>query len=219
MKTLEVEKNTGMAIDVIDATVDYLQKGGDAPKPKTVVAALLAVEKQRKQAKQRYSYEQMVGSWRLGFVSGTVTVRPRPQATPIKKTGNGRFLPRRLLEIKITYTPAEPLVDPKSAAETIGTWGHVENVVTVGPLYLCLSGPTRFWPNTNSLGFDFTHAHIKLGPLTMYQGGMRGGADRTQAFQTQTLKDQAFFTFFWVTPDAIAARGKGGGLALWVRAD
>ncbi|NJM96107.1 MAG: hypothetical protein HC800_01805 [Phormidesmis sp. RL_2_1] len=48
---------------------------------------------------------------------------------------------------------------------------------------------------------------------------MRGGSDREQAFAAQTLKDQAFFTFFCVENHYIAARGKGGGLALWVKDD
>ncbi len=194
-----------MATDIIRAAVSYLQQEGEIPAAADVVVALLAAEKQSKQAKQRYHYEQLIGSWRLGFVSGTQKVRPRPGTKPLKKPGKGRFLPRRLLNIEITYGAAE------------GSLGTVENAVIAGPVQLRLTGPTRFWPKTNSLGFDFTHVQAKLGPLTVYKGAVRGGSERNQTFEAQSLKDQAFFTFFQMEPSYIAARGKGGGLALWVR--
>lgn len=95
--------------------------------------------------------------------------------------------------------------------------GSVKNEVIVGPVRLQLSGPTRFWSKTNSLAFDFTRLKAQVSALTLYQGSIRNGEKRDQAFATQTLKDQAFFTFFCVEPEYIAARGKGGGLALWVR--
>lgn len=187
-----------MASDVIRAAVSYLQREGEAPAAADVVVALLAAEKHSKQAKQRYQYEQLLGSWRLGFVSGTQTVRTRSNAKPVKRPGKGRFLPS-LIKIEITYTEASA----------------VENTVGIGPLQLRLTGPTCFWPNTNSLAFDFTHLTASVGPLTVYDGDVRGGAERNQTFKAQSLRDQAFFTFFLVEETYIAARGKGGGLALW----
>lgn len=194
-----------MVSDVIRAAVSYLQQEGEAPAAADVVVALLAAEKHSKRAKQRYHYEQLLGAWRLGFVSGTQKVRPQLGTKPVKKPGKGRFLPRRLLNIEIAYGAAG------------GSLGTVENAVTAGPVQLRLTGPTRFWPKTNSLGFDFTHVQAKLGPLTVYEGAVRGGLGRNRTFKTQSLKDQAFFTFFRMEPSYIAARGKGGGLALWLR--
>lgn len=200
-----------IATAVIDTAVRYLQTGeasDDKPAASDVVSALLAAEKQSKRSKRRYSYNQLLGSWRLGFVSGTQKVRPRPSSTPVTKPGKGRFLPR-LLNIEITY-----IEDENQPLEPFGT---IENAVTIGPINLQLNGPTCFWPHSNSLGFDFTALQVKLASLPLYTGPIRGGAERGPTFKGLGLKDQAFFTFFIVEPDYIAARGKGGGIALWIR--
>ena len=36
-------------------------------------------------------------------------------------------------------------------------------------------------------------------------------------FYEQKLKEKAFFKYFLIKENVIAARGKGGGLALWCR--
>ncbi|MEM6449558.1 MAG: hypothetical protein AAF703_04495 [Cyanobacteria bacterium P01_D01_bin.105] len=186
----------------IRAAVDFIQTGGQAPHPPDVVAALLSAEKESKRHKQRYAYEDLLGAWQLGFVSGTQTKKTSGKK-PMKTVGNGRFVPG-FVAIAITY-------QQDAVSNT------VINAVTLGPLNLTLTGPTRFWPKTNSLAFDFTTLQIKLGDLSLYDGSIRGGRERAQTFKAQSLKDQAFFTFFTVAPDHIAARGKGGGLALWTR--
>ena len=38
-----------------------------------------------------------------------------------------------------------------------------------------------------------------------------------QIFIIKLLKEQAFFNYFYFSKNLIAARGKGGGLALWGR--
>ena len=187
-----------MTSGAIELAVKFLQQGGKRPDPAEVVEALVLAEKQHKKTKQRDRYEQFIGTWRLGFVSGTQTVRTRPGAKPVKRPGKGRYLPD-LIKIRIAYA----------------TSSTVENAVSIGPLQLRLTGPTCFWSKTNSLAFDFTHLRADVGPLRLYDGDIRGGAARNQTFKAQSLKDQAFFTFFLVADSYIAARGKGGGLALW----
>ena len=212
-----------MTTGAIAAAVSYIQQGGQAPAPADVVAALLAAEKQSKQAKQRYDYAQLVGSWRLGFVSGTQKKRPRPGAKPTKVPGTGRFLPK-FVTITITYTDADSEVDD-SLQETLRAGADslrenrptVKNSVSISGLRLQLTGPTRFWPKTNSLGFDFTAITASIGALTLYNGPLRGGEAQAERFGSLPLKEQAFFTFFAVEEQHIAARGKGGGLALWTR--
>ena len=44
---------------------------------------------------------------------------------------------------------------------------------------------------------------------------IRGGKDSDESFFSQNLNQQAFFSYFLVTDKFIAARGRGGGLALW----
>ncbi len=199
--------------DPIADAVRYLKGKGKAPDTGEVIDALLQVEKAKKHDRQHYDYEQLIGRWRLGFVSGTRKMQPRPGASAVTTLGKGRFIPR-FVRIAIAY---EPLLegDPEDAQKEDG--GHVTNSVTLGPIKLRLDGPTQFWQKTNSLGFDFTTLKVNLGSWSAYNGGLRGGSERDATFKEQTLKDQAFFTFFLVEPDYIAARGKGGGLALWVR--
>jgi len=195
-----------MSEAIIEAAVAYLNAKGTAakPDPADVVAALVRAEKQCKRQKRQFSYTQLLGSWRLGFVSGTQTVRPNSGASPINRPGKGRFLPT-FLQVQISY-------DVSARGDDLGT---VRNCVTLGPARLQLSGPTRFWPKTNSLGFDFVHLTGGVGSLTLYDAPVRGGQTSADTFVEKTLKDQAFFTFFLVEPSYIAARGKGGGLALW----
>ncbi len=215
--------------------VGYLQGdsvGRQRPNTGEVVAALATAEKQSKRAKQRYDYAQLVGTWQLGFVSGTRKVSPaRAGAKPVKQLGKGRFLPR-WINITITYGPQAQLLSPKllkanEASDETGTntsdlqssaaVGAVVNRVAFGALRLQLSGPTRYWPGTNTLGFDFVYLNGGAGPLTLYDAPVRGGIEKAKIFAVLPLKEQAFFTFFAMTPDYIAARGKGGGLALWTR--
>lgn len=199
-----------MTNDPIQMAVTYLQQGKQKPNSQAVVSALIAAEKRSKKEKRQYQYKDLLGTWRLGFVSGTQTVRSGPNARPVKKPGKGRFLPG-FLSVEITYR----LKDDQSSDPL----NEVDNQVTIGSLQLCLSGPTRFWPKPNALAFDFTELAVSLGNWTPYQGAIRGGKESRQQFEAQTLKDQAFFTFFIVEDTHLAARGKGGGLALWTRCD
>ncbi|MEM8503816.1 MAG: hypothetical protein AAF716_11765 [Cyanobacteria bacterium P01_D01_bin.1] len=195
--------------DPIVEAVRYIKGEGKAPASIDVVNALLQAEKENKRAKSDYRYEQLVGEWRLGFVSGTRKVQPRPGASAVTTVGKGRFIPR-FVRIAIAY---EPLPENEQ--------GSVTNSVALGPINLRLKGPTKFWQKTNSLGFDFTAIKVSLNLLgsdwSAYDGELRGGQTRDAAFKAQMLKDQAFFTFFLVDQDYIAARGRGGGLALWIK--
>jgi hypothetical protein len=219
------------AAEIIEKAVRYVQTGTEAPATSDVVAALLVAEKHSKRLKQqsaqRYTYEELWGGWRLGFVSGTRKVRPRAGAKAVKKLGNGRFTPR-WAKFEITYKASEERANEERVSEeraseegvqsTAQPLGIIENAVTLGPLSLRLKGPNRFWPKTNSLGFDFTALQARVGALDLYKGAVRGGAKQDELFKAQSLKDHAFFTFFIVNPNYIAARGKGGGLALWIKA-
>lgn len=172
------------------------------PAPKTVVEALLQAEKTAKQTKVRHPYSQLLGTWRLGFVTGTKKSRQRAGVI----LGAGRFLPK-LVKIQLSYSQSE------SSQEQ----GIVQNSVEFGPLQIVLTGPTQFWAKTNILTFDFTRIKVSLSGLKLYEGYIRKGQDREAHFYEQSVKEQAFFTYFLVQNKAIAARGRGGGLALWTR--
>jgi len=187
--------------NVIEQAADYLQnKSTKPPESKAVVEALIAAEKTAKQTKVDYSYSQLVGDWRLGFITGTKKSRKRAGAV----LGTGRFL-SKLVKIQISYSKSED--SPER--------GNVENSVKFGLLKIVLTGPVQFWSKKNILAFDFTKMRLSLSGLKLYQGYIRGGKDREENFYKQTLKEQAFFTYFLIEDNYIAARGKGGGLALW----
>jgi len=178
---------------------------GSQPRPlaSELVDALQATEKDFRRTKGSITYDQLIGTWRLCFITGTKRSRQRAGIA----LGAGRFIPPWLVQISLHYSKPEPTAN----------LGQVQNSVKLGPISLSLTGPTRLWPKTNSLAFDFTHMTIEIGNQTVYQRAVRGGEKQTQKFASQTLKDQAFFTYFLVQPNCLAARGRGGGLALWTR--
>ena len=187
----------------LDQAVEFLTTPSTTPPaPKAVVEALLQAEKAAKQTKVCYSYKQLLGTWQLGFITGTK--RSRQRAGVI--LGAGRFLPK-WVKIYLSYLQSEPGQDR----------GTVQNTVEFGPLHLVLTGPTQFWSKRYILAFDFTQMQVSLSGLKFYEGYIRGGREREAHFYGQSLKEQAFFTYFLVENHSTAARGRGGGLALWTR--
>ena len=202
-----------------------MQNTATRPKAEALVKALGETEKLSRKAKPLLTYEQLIGTWQLRFITGTKRSRQRAG----QALGAGRFIPTWLIQIYLTYTQGDDLenqsLEQASAnsedtdPERIPPLGQVQNSVSWGPIKMMLSGPTRLWHQTNSLAFDFTHISIQLAGKTLYQGNIRGGKQRAQDFAQQSLKDQAFFTYFLVQDKCLAARGRGGGLALWTRHD
>ena len=188
---------------ILNQAVEFLTTpSATAPAPQAVVEALLQAEKTAKQTKVRHVYSQLLGTWRLGFITGTK--RSRQRAGVI--LGAGRFLPK-WVKIQLSY----------SLLESSQERGTVQNSVELGPIQLVLTGPTQFWSKTNILAFDFTRMRVSLFGLNLYDGYIRSGRDREVRFYEQSVKKQAFFTYFLVQESCIAARGRGGGLALWTR--
>ncbi|MGB3641285.1 MAG: hypothetical protein WBA39_27470 [Rivularia sp. (in: cyanobacteria)] len=189
--------------NAIEQAADYLQnKIKKPPESEAVVKALIAAEKTAKQTKINYSYSQLLGNWRLGFITGTKKTRKRAGVV----LGAGKFL-TKLVKIQLAYSQSEDSLEQ----------GNVENSVQFGLLKIVLTGPVQFWSKKNILAFDFTKMRVSLSGLKLYQGYIRGGKDREESFYQQTLKQQAFFTYFLIEDNYIAARGKGGGLALWTK--
>lgn len=199
-------------VATLQSAVAYLtakkqpQEKQPLPDPAVMAQALLAAEKAARQTNERPTAEQLAGNWRLGFITGTKKSRERAGVV----LGAGRFLPR-WVQIQITYTFGQERSNE----------GTVLNTVRCGPLKLTVSGPIRFFPQRRILAFDFPKMAIRLGSLKLFEGYIPKGAEREAAFladnSPRSLRSQAFFTYFWVAPNSIAARGRGGGLALWCR--
>ncbi|NEQ68086.1 MAG: hypothetical protein F6K21_21775 [Symploca sp. SIO2D2] len=172
------------------------------PTAESVVEALLKAEKMAKQSKVNSAYENLLGNWRLGFITGTK--RSRQKAGVI--LGSGRFLPK-WVKIYLSYFQSE-------AEQERGT---VENSVEFGLLKVVVTGPTQFYSKKNILAFDFTCMQVSFSGLKLYDGYIRGGKEREAKFYEQGLQEQAFFTYFLIENRCLAARGRGGGLALWTK--
>ncbi|WP_377477637.1 MAG: hypothetical protein P2A85_03820 [Microcoleus anatoxicus] len=187
--------------------LEQAAKSNSKPSSSAVVTALLAAEKNSKKTKPRYSFQQLIGHWQLCFITGTKKTRQKGGIV----LGAGKYIPQWIAKIQIAYSAA-----PVAQGEDNSEIGRVENSVKVGTMELTLSGPTKFLPN-NILAFDFTRIMVKLLGKTVYQGYIRGGEAREAEFLSLSVGKQAFFAYFLVEDGIIAARGRGGGLALWGR--
>jgi len=187
------------------AAKSAIAPGNLPPSPAQVVEALLEAEKVSKQNKTNYAFEQLIGNWRLCFITGTKKTRQKAG----KVLGAGRYIPQ-LIKIQLSYSP-----NPIIALELPTVAGQVVNSITLGKLKLELTGPAKFLGRQNLLAFDFTQITLQLFGTTLYQGGIWGGNARETEFYTAKIGKQAFFGYFLVGDRIIAARGRGGGLALW----
>ncbi|TBR57219.1 hypothetical protein B4U84_14370 [Westiellopsis prolifica IICB1] len=188
---------------ILDQAVSaYRKEIGDRPKASAVVNALLQAEKATKQQKIQYSFTSLLGQWRLYFITGTRKFKKRGGI----ELGRGFYLPK-LASAHICFAPTD-IADGK---------GEIGNQVQLGPLLLKLTGPAKYLGKKNLLTFDFTQMHISLFGRVVYKQQIRGGESQTEDFYNQTIAKLPFFSFFLITENLIAARGRGGGLAIWIR--
>jgi hypothetical protein len=190
-----------------NAAQSLVQKTAAQPPAEEVVAALLDREKITKKEKITYQFKQLIGDWQLRFITGTKKTQKRAGVV----MGAGRYLPG-FVTVKLSYLPSD-IEDKNSEFEA----GKVENSVSVGLVSFALSGPVKFLTKKNILAFDFTRATVKILGVTIYNNYVRGGKKSEETFYQKPVKQQAFFAYFLVTEKAIAARGRGGGLAIWGR--
>jgi len=207
---LQVSKsNSDISSDqsIIEAAIQETKSA--RPKPETVVSTLVNLERVGKKATSVASYKQLMGKWRLCFITGTKKTRQRTGVI----LGAGRYLPS-WLKIHLSYADNSDDLNLTEAEP-----GRVENSVSVAGLTLTLSGPTKFLPKQKILAFDFTHLTLQVLGKAIYSGNIRGGQNSQDKFDQEPLKKQAFFRYFLLEENYIAARGRGGGLAVWRRED
>ena len=202
----ELMKNLLLLEQAVESAIS---NASQKPSPEEVVNALLQAEKTAKHNKERYCFQQLIGTWRLCFVTGTKKARDRAGVI----LGAGRYLPS-WINISLSYSPDS---EQEASEERSPEIGRVQNSVELGSLQFSLTGPVKFLSGKNILAFDFTQMTVKLFGIKLYDGYIRGGKASEAKFFTQSVGKQAFFAYFLVRENAIAARGRGGGLALWVR--
>jgi hypothetical protein len=182
------------------AANSFLTKS-DLPASSAVVEALLQAEKEARKTKSFASFEQLIGTWQLCFITGTKKTRQKAGIV----LGAGRYIPK-FIQIKLTYWLSQEQ-------------GRVNNCVEVGGLKISLTGPVKFLAKKNLLAFDFTQMTIELFNFKIYQDYISSGKLREENFDREKINQQAFFAYFLIQDRLIAARGRGGGLALWSRID
>jgi hypothetical protein len=170
---------------------------------KLMVKALQQAETSARQEKLAIPFVDIAGEWRLCFATGA---SKSPQKLGIK-LGKGYYLPKFVVA-SIAFTP-----DLKST--TVGT---ITNQLKVGGFELKFTGPCSYPGKKNLLVFDFTQIQITVLRRIVYQGKIRSGkTDAIAGAVPKSVGKMPFFAFFWASPTEIAARGRGGGLALWVK--
>lgn len=167
--------------------------------------ALLQAEKAARQQRQTYPLQALLGSWQLYFTAPNKVHLHQDQAS-----GRGFYFPQ-FAPAQISFQTAASSTDQQ--AESI----QISNQVQLSPLLLRFNGPARYLSQKNLLGFDFQQLYFSLLGRTVYQGGFPGSKSQAKTFEDQPISKLPFFRFFLITEDFIAARGRGGGLALWMR--
>jgi hypothetical protein len=168
------------------------------PNAAAVVTALLQAEKSTKSDRRQFPVASLMGNWRLCFSTmGKVKLGD--------KRLRGFYLPN-WLPAQIGFAPSELVESPIA----------ITNQITVGLVSLKLSGPAKFIEKKNLIGFDFTQITVKILGQTVYDGKFPSPREG-KVFWDIAIGKLPFFAFFEVNEQFIAARGRGGGLAIWVK--
>jgi hypothetical protein len=173
----------------------------DRPSSAEMVTALQAAEITARKSKLAIPFASLVGEWRLCFATGAKKDKQRGGI----KLGKGYYLPK-FAPASIAFT-----------RDLDSSMGSATNRLLVGGVQLQFTGPCRYPDKKNLLIFDFTQIQFKLFGATVYEGKIRSGKNASPNFAQLSTAKLPFFSFFWVGGNGIAARGRGGGMALWVR--
>ncbi|BAZ80735.1 hypothetical protein PN497_11945 [Sphaerospermopsis kisseleviana CS-549] len=190
-------------LSIVSQTAAAYREGSKPPTAEVVVNALLQAEKTAKQQRLNYPFPSLIGKWRLCFATGTKKVRQRGGII----LGKGFYVPK-LVKIHISFS---------ATTEDALVRGEIANQVQLGSILLKLTGLAKYLGKKNLLAFDFTQMQISLFNRVVYNQPIRSGKVESEDFYNQPIAKLPFFAFFLVTEDFIAARGRGGGLAIWVK--
>lgn len=185
---------------VSNAVQGFRSTGKRRPDGRTVTAALLQLERTTKQDKQAIPAAALLGTWRLCFSAGK-----QAKFQSGEPTGSGFYVPK-LAIARISFTRSDESEDSLAIA----------NELNVGPLAIRFTGPARYPGKKNLLVFNFTHLQVRCFGLTVYSGAVGSKQRSGQPFADTPVAKLPFFAFFAATEDYIAARGRGGGLAIWI---
>jgi hypothetical protein len=161
------------------------------PPNSEVIAALLSLEKAKNTS---IPFDRLLGTWQLRFASGAKKTRRG------LKLGKGYYLPNWVY-----------------AAISFEATGNIKNQLRLGALEICFTGPCRLHTKKNIVVFDFVQLQILLGNKVLLDRYV--GKYPIAEFANRAIAKLPFFVFLSASTQAIAARGRGGGLAVWVKND
>lgn len=172
----------------------------DRPAPAEVIEALLSTEKALKKTPVNIPLAAIEGTWRLRFASGA------------KKTKRGLKLGRGYYWPSWVY-----------AAISFEATGKIQNQLRLGGIEIRFTGPCRAHDKQNIVVFDFTQIQVLLGEKVIYSRSINKYS--VEEFGARSIGKLPFFVFLYageksiasLAPKVIAARGRGGGLAVWVK--
>ncbi|PZV05752.1 MAG: hypothetical protein DCF32_10805 [Leptolyngbya sp.] len=171
---------------------------GAKPSAPQVTAALLEAERQTKAERRQLAPEALLGTWRLRF-----TAPKKPAYKAGKPQGSGFYMPGVAIASLCFSRDDDQLT--------------IQNQLQVGPAKLRFTGPAKFLPKKNLLAFDFARLQVLVGNLTLINVPLRSKAAKAGDFAATSVAKLPFFSFFLAEEGYVAARGRSGGLALWVR--
>ena len=174
----------------------------DRPTSSELITALQAAEITARREKLVIPFESLLGEWRLCFATRANKNKQRDRT----RSDRGFYFPK--------FTPASITFTSNLESSILGT---VTNQLLVGTVWVQFTGPCRYPGRKNLLVFDFTEIQVKILGIKVYQGKIRSGKSGSKSFDTLSIAQLPFFAFFWAGSTGIAARGRGGGLALWTR--
>ena len=174
----------------------------DRPPAADLTHALLRVEKLAKQTKLAIPITDLVGKWRLSFATGAKKSKHRAGI----RLGKGYYFPQ-FIPASISFTP--DIANPNT--------GEIANQVAVGLVRIKLTGPYKYLGKKNLLAFDFIDFEVQILDRVVYRGQMAKKQKIDREFADRSIVDLPFFSFIFANPQGIAARGRGGGLAVWLK--
>ncbi|MBE9221744.1 hypothetical protein IQ215_03450 [Cyanobacterium stanieri LEGE 03274] len=189
-------------MDYLQTLHSAIEEKSKKPNSETIYSALLNAEKENRKHNIKYDFHQLLGNWRLIFITGTKSSQQKMGGL----LGKGFYIPP-FAKITISYT--------KDVNSSTILQGKVNNKVNVGLVNFLVSGPIKYIEKRNILAFDFNHLSMSLLGNQLYEQDIRSGVKSEEEFYQNNINKQAFFSYFLVTEKFIAARGRGGGLALW----
>jgi hypothetical protein len=192
-------------VDTISSDfVTILQRGAqpsNRPAIAELKAALQSAELTARKEKIAIPFDSLIGEWRLCFATGASKDKSKGV-----KIGRGYYLPK-FIAASIAFTKDL----------TVPITGTATNKLSIGNIQIQFTGPCRYPGKKNLLVFDFTEIQFKIFNKIVYQGKIRSGKNGEPNIELISIARLPFFAFFWADTNEIAARGRTGGMALWVR--